>query len=281
MTVARRNAIVTGAASGLGRALAVRLAADGWRIAVADIDAAGSEETVKRVEAAGGVGQFVPLDVTRLEDWESLRERLRKEWSQLDLLINNAALGCCGDVGVFPIEEWRSILNVNLYGGIYGCHTLVDWLKENPNGSHIINVASFAAIAPSPSMAAYNVAKAGMVALSETLFGELKPHGVGVTVVCPMHFRSGIMSAIRSYSKVRSQMLHERIEQSKLTAEDIAEAAIRAMRRKQLYVMPGVQARWYWWLRRLSPTGFLAGIARDAARQNEAKPNAGHGTTAP
>jgi NAD(P)-dependent dehydrogenase (short-subunit alcohol dehydrogenase family) len=277
----RRNAIVTGAASGLGRALAVRLAADGWRIAVADVDTAGSEETVKRVEDAGGVGQLERLDVARLEDWQSLRERLRKDWSQLDLLVNNAGLGCTGDVGVFPLDEWRSILNVNLRGGIYGCHTLIDWLKDNPCGSHIINVASFAAIAPSPSMAAYNVSKAGIVALSETLFAELKPHQVGVTVVCPMYFRTGILDTSRYYNQARTQMILKRTDQSKMTAEDVAEAAIRAMRRKKLYVMPGMQARWYWWLRRISPEGFLEGIARDAARENRASADTGRGTTAP
>lgn len=277
MAEQRRNAIVTGAASGLGRALAVRLATEGWRVAVADIDDAGSQQTCDLVEAAGGTGRSEHLDVACLEDWESLRQRLRADWPQLDLLVNNAGVGCCGDVGVFPVEEWRFLLNVNLYGGIYGCHTLVDWLKENPRGSHIINVASFAAIAPSPSMAAYNVSKAGLVALSETLYGELKPHGVGVTVVCPMYFRTNIDVSMRSYNQLRSEIIRQRTEQSNMTAEDVANAALRAMRRKQLYAMPGRQARWYWWLKRLSPAGFLEGIARDLARQSKSK-DAGSGT---
>lgn len=271
MNEPRQNAIVTGAASGLGRALAVRLATEGWRVALTDVDDAGSEETCRLVDAAGGVGQVEHLDVASLEAWESLRERLRADWQQLDLLVNNAGLGCSGDVGVFPIEEWRFLLNVNLFGGIYGCHTLVDWLKENPRGAHIINVASFAAIAPSPSMAPYNVSKAGLVALSETLYGELKPHGVGVTVVCPMYFRTNIEHAARDYNQLRSEIIRQRTAQSTTTADDVAEAAWRAMQRKQLYAIPGRQARWYWWLKRFSPSGFLDGIARDLARQTKAK----------
>jgi NAD(P)-dependent dehydrogenase (short-subunit alcohol dehydrogenase family) len=270
VTTTRRNAVVTGAASGLGRALAVRLAADGWRIAVADIDRAGSEETLRLIESAGGAGQVEQLDVTQLEQWESLLQRLRSEWSDIDLLVNNAGVAGCGSVGTFPIEDWHWLLNINLYGAIHGCHTFIDWLRQNPNGSHIINAASFAAIAPTPSMAAYNVAKAGVVALSETLYSELKPHGVGVTVLCPMYFHTNIQNGARSYDETTVRIWADRTQRSTLTAEDVADAAIRAMRRGQFYVVPGRQARWYWWLRHMAPTWFLDGIARDAAKWERA-----------
>ena len=267
VTQARRNAIITGAASGLGRALAVRLARDGWSLALADIDAEGNDETLRRVEAAGGVGRLEPLDVACAEDWESLRGRLRQDWSQLDLLVNNAGIGCSGDVGKLPLDEWRLLLSVNLQGGIYGCHTMIDWLKANSSGSHIINVASFAAIAPSPSMGAYNVAKAGMLALSETLYGELKPYGVGVTVVCPMYFRTNIHRRARNFNESKSKSIEQSIEKSTMTAERVADVAVRAMKRKQLYAVPGGLARWYWWLRRMTPTAFLDGMAREAMQQ--------------
>jgi short-subunit dehydrogenase len=144
---------------------------------------------------------------------------------------------------------------------------MIDWLKANPNGSNIINVASFAAIAPSPSMAPYNVTKAGIMALSETLYGELKPHGVGVTVVCPMHFQTNINSSARSYNKVKSEIVAKLTEKSTQTAAEVADASIRAMYRRQLYVVPGWRARCYWWMRRITPTAFLNGMARDAQRQ--------------
>jgi NAD(P)-dependent dehydrogenase (short-subunit alcohol dehydrogenase family) len=280
MDDARRSAIVSGAASGLGRALAVRLATDGWRIALADIDTAGSEETLRLVQAAGGAGQVELLDVARLDHWESLRDRLRADWTRLDLLVNNAGVAGYGDVGLFPLEDWHWLLDINLYGAIYGCHTLVDWLKANPHGSHIINTASFAALAPSPSMAAYNVAKAGIVALSETLYAEMQPYGVGVTVICPMFFRTRIDMAARSYNELRSEIIEEGTRNSKLTAESVADTAIRAMRRKQLYAIPGGQARWYWWMRRLSPRKFLDGIARDVARRSRAKTDSNRGADA-
>lgn len=266
----RRNAIVTGAAGGLGRAMAVRLATDGWCIAIADVDSAGSAETLRLVEAAGGTGRVEQLDVSQLEAWEALGDRLRGEWSSLDLLVNNAGVAGYGDVGVFPLADWQWLLEINLLGTIYGCHTLVDWLKASAPGTHIINTASFAALAPSPGMAAYNVSKAGIVALSETLYTELQPHGVGVTAVCPMFFRTGIHAAARSHDALRGAMNEAGTERSKLTSEGVAETAIRAMQRGQLYAIPGGQARWFWWLRRLSPVGFLDGIAREVAKWRRA-----------
>src|SRR5690606_26329534 len=85
------------------------------------------------------------------------------------------------------------LLSINLHGVIYGCHTFVPWLKENPHGAHLINTASLAAFLAVPEMGAYNVAKAGVLARSETLYAELRPHGVGVTVLCPGFFQTGLL----------------------------------------------------------------------------------------
>ncbi|MGD9721272.1 MAG: SDR family NAD(P)-dependent oxidoreductase [Pirellulales bacterium] len=265
----RQSAIVTGTASGLGRALALRLAASGWQIALCDVDAEGNAETARLVDAAGGLARIEQLDVALPGDWQALSDRLRGEWPQLDLLVNNAGIGPLGNVGVFPLDQWHKTIDVNLYGTILGCHTLLDWLRANPRGAHIINVASFAAIAPSPAMAAYNVSKAGVVALSETLYGELRTSRVGVTVVCPMHFPSRILAASPHFDQQRFEMMRESTERSTLTAEFVADVALRAMRRKELYAIPGRRARWYWWLRRLTPVRFLNGLApaleRDAS----------------
>jgi NAD(P)-dependent dehydrogenase (short-subunit alcohol dehydrogenase family) len=260
-----RHAIVTGGASGLGRALAVRLASDGWHIAIADVDPSGGAETLRLVESAGGTGQFEPLDVTRVEDWARLRERLQANWPQLDLLVNNAGVAAIGDVGECPLESWQWVLSINLHGTIYGCHTFVDWLKANRGGAHLLNVSSFAAMAPSPSMGAYNASKAGVVALSETLYSELKPFGVSVTVLCPMYFATKILERARSYNASHRQVIEQGIERSTLTADSVADAAVDAIARKQLYAIPGWQARRYWWLRRLMPVRFLNGLFRKTA----------------
>lgn len=260
-SLALRTAIVTGAASGLGRALAVRLARDGWMIALADINRAGAEETKALVETAGGQAFFEPLDITQLDQWQALRDRLRQRWGQLDLLINNAGVGGSGEVGQFSIDAWRRLLEINLLGGVLGCHTMVDWLKANPRGAHLMNTASFAAMASAPSMAAYNVAKAGMLALSETLYAELRPHCVGVTVICPLFFRTNLLANWPCNTEAERRATEFYTEHAGFSAADVAEAAVRAMHRGRLYVVLGRKARWYWRMKRLMPQTFLNMIA--------------------
>ena len=190
---AKRYAIVTGAASGLGRALAVELGRRGWHVAMADVNDAGAGETLELVRQAGGDGQTEHLDVTSPRPGQRSAKSCKAAWPRLDLLVNNAGVGCAGNVGELPLDDWRWIININLYGAIYGCHAMIDWMKQNPRGAHIVNIASMAAIMSAPGMAPYNVTKAGMLSLSETLCGELKPYNIGVTGVCPAFFPTNIL----------------------------------------------------------------------------------------
>jgi NAD(P)-dependent dehydrogenase (short-subunit alcohol dehydrogenase family) len=258
----QKNAIVTGAASGLGRALAVALGREGWCIALADVNTAGSEETLRLVRQAGGDGSVEELDVRHVEEWQALRDRLKARWENLDLLANNAGVAGSGFVGEYSIDDWRWIIDVNLWNGINGCHTFVDWLKSNPRGAHILNTCSLAAIVSAPTMAAYNVTKAGMLALSETLYSELMPYNVGVTAICPAVFRTNLLDSARWCREEERRLFQKGFEQAKMTAEDVARAAIRAMKRKQLYVVVPFESRMHWYLKRLAPTWLLKKIAR-------------------
>ena len=264
-----RNAIVTGAGSGLGRAIALRLARDGWQIAVADVDQAGAEATLEKVVAAGGRGQVESLDVTQVDQWIALRRRLESDWSRLDLLVNNAGVGGSGEIGSFSLDDWHWLLDVNLYGGIYGCHTMVDWLKENDRGAHIVNTSSFAAIGSAPSMAAYNISKSAMISLSETLYTELKPHGVGVTVVCPTFFQTNMMETGRFSSEAERKIGTGYMRHAKFTADDVAEATVQGMYRRKLYVVLGRKARIYWRIKRWFPMLFLNTVSRGYQRKLE------------
>ncbi len=257
-----RYAIVTGAASGLGRALSIELAKDGWHIALADVNDAGAEETLEQVRQAGGDGQVEHLDVTQPEQWQALRDKLQPSWPGLDLLVNNAGVGCAGNVGEMPLDDWQWIVQINLWGAIYGCHTMVDWMKKNPHGAHIVNVASMAAIVSAPGMAPYNVTKAAMVSLSETLHGELKPYHIGATAVCPAFFPTGILEHGRFHKADQRKVANVLMSHSRATAEDVAKKVVRAVKRKQLYVFaPGV-ATFFWRLKRMMPKALLGFVAR-------------------
>lgn len=262
MSDRRRTAIVTGAAGGLGRALALRLARDGWRLVLVDLDEARNRDTAAAVAAAGGEARPERLDVADPAQWRALHDRLRIDLPHLDLLVNNAGIAAAGDVGAMPLDDWRRVLDVNLCGAIYGCHTFVPWLKQNPAGAHLVNVASFAAFATFPEMAAYNVTKAGVVALSETLRAELADRRVGVTVVCPGFFASGLAREALMQAESQRKFTERAMREAKISADDVAEAIVRAVASNRPYVVLPARARRYWLLKRFFPSFFLRRIAR-------------------
>lgn len=253
----RRYGIVTGAASGIGRAICVRLAADGWHLAVADVNAEASADTARMVEQAGGSAQVERLDVRSDESWTALRARLQADWPRLDLLVNNAGVAVTGKVDETPMADWDWLLSINLRGVIVGCHTMVPWLKENP-GAAVMNMASVAGLIGPARLGAYNVSKAGVIALSETLYQELKPHDVSVTVVCPWFVQTKLLERGRFADPLDKQAGVELMQGSRLTPERVADRAVRAMYRRRLYEVVGFRARQCSSMKRHWPRLFIA-----------------------
>jgi NAD(P)-dependent dehydrogenase (short-subunit alcohol dehydrogenase family) len=266
MSLARRHALITGSASGLGQALARQLAREGWYLALADINDEANRQTLEQVRAAGGDGQLEHLDVSSREAWSALAQKLSAAWPQLDLLINNAGVAAAGEVGLYPLDDWEWVMSVNFWGVLYGCHTFVDWLKRNPAGAHIINTASLAGLICAPTMGAYNVSKAGVVALSETLYGELRQHNVGVTVLCPSFFDSNLLASARMHKPELIELAGRTMRGASFTADDVATAALRAMRRKKLHVTVPFKGTLWWWMKRQYPGIFMNIVARLFAR---------------
>ena len=286
---ATRHAIVTGAAGGLGRAFCRLLARDGWRIAIVDIDQAGAEQTRNEIVEAGGSGQVEICDVTSAADWRSLRDRLRGDWRRLDLLVNNAGMFGSGFVGALDLDAAERVMRLNLLGTLVGCDTMAPWLVESAAETartrgearadqqpiaaapHIINVASaFAHFCP-PGMGVYSASKAAVVALSETLYGELRPRGVGVTVVCPGVMPTGFIRDAAFDSPAYQRLTESYVRNSTLAPEAVAAAALRGMRRGELYVVEGARERWFWRLKRLLPTHFLRRVARQVRKDLKAQ----------
>jgi NAD(P)-dependent dehydrogenase (short-subunit alcohol dehydrogenase family) len=263
----QRFALVTGGGSGLGRVFCLRLAREGWHVACADIDQPGADETLAQIVASGGRGQVELLDVTEASAWTALRDRLPREWPRLDLLVNNAGVCAAGEIGEGPLEDLDSVLNVNLRGTLLGCHTMTPWLKQTAPGGHIVNIASIAGVLSLPSMGAYNVSKAGVVSLSETLYGELRPHGVGVTVVLPGFFASELVSRGRFAAERHRRLAQAYTRKAQITAEEVVECTLRAVERGKLYVVVGRRARWLWRLKRLTGTTLLGVMSKTYRRR--------------
>jgi NAD(P)-dependent dehydrogenase (short-subunit alcohol dehydrogenase family) len=256
-----RRIVVTGAASGLGRALALRFARDGWRVAIADVELGRSEETLREVKGAGGDGFVERCDVRKESDWEALRERVKKEWGGLDVLVNNAGVGSSGSVTETPLADWEWTLDINLLGVIRGCRTFVPVLVEQGRG-HVVNVASFAAIASAPGMAAYNVAKAGVFSLSESLRAEIFDDGVGVSVACPSFFQTNLLESFRSPDPGVKARVARLMQRAKITAADVADDIHRAALAGEFLVISHEDAKWQHRLKRVAPRSSTARCAR-------------------
>jgi len=255
--------VVTGAGSGLGAALCDVLAARGAHIVAADLDLAAATATATR----GGPGVHpVQCDDANLGAVERLADQADQLLGGLDLVINNAGVAVVGQIGAVPIADWRWVIDVNLWGVIHGCHVFVPRLRAQRHG-HVLNVASAAGIIAMPSMAPYNVTKAAVVALSETLYADLAGDGVGVSVLCPSFFPTNLTRSPRTSVDAQLHGAAMRlVEKGGWTAEQIARAALAGVDAGTLHITPQLDARWAWRLKRLAPTTFQRLSRRIAAK---------------
>jgi NAD(P)-dependent dehydrogenase (short-subunit alcohol dehydrogenase family) len=238
--------VVTGAASGLGRAILERLAAAGWQVAAVDLD-----EPLATLPPAAGVSP-IAADVRDADAWRTIHDRLRGEWPGLGLLVNAAGVGATGEVGTLPDTQWRRVLDTNLLGTALGCETFLPWLRS-ARRSNLVNVASIAGILAPPSMAAYAASKAGVIAISEAIAAECDRRRPGVTVVCPGFFRSGLLGSWHFSSGIERREAERRMAASLWSSDRVADHVMAALDRNRRYVVVGHQARWLWRLKRLAP----------------------------
>ena len=256
-----KYAIVTGAGSGLGRALALRLARAGYCQALVDIDEENAQATRRLVEQLGGAARVDCFDVADHAAWQATVERLKSEWPRLDLLVNNAGIAVSGEIGSVPLEAWRRALDTNLWGAIHGCQTCVPWLKQNP-GSHVLNIASIVGLLPGPALGPYGVSKAGVVALSEALRLELARYEVGVTVACPGFFPTRLIETGLFAEPEQREFAEAITAAAKITADEVAAAAIKGVRHNRPFVVLPARARRLWLFKRWLPETFLRYMAR-------------------
>ncbi|MBI2392695.1 MAG: SDR family NAD(P)-dependent oxidoreductase [Deltaproteobacteria bacterium] len=259
----RPRVVVTGAGSGLGRALCLHLATRDARVVVCDINVRAAEETAALMR--GGEAIVVPCDVARAEQVEHLADESFRRLGGVDLLVNNAGVAVAGEVGEVPLADWEWVVGVNLWGVIHGCHFFVPRMRAQRSG-HILNVASAAGLLAGPMMAPYNVTKAGVVALSETLRADLAEHGVGVSVLCPTFFMTNIAASSRGATHLRP-VVEALLRSGKLSADDVARLAIEGCEREELYVSPHADGRWMWRVKRVAPELFHALLPRITAWQ--------------
>ncbi|MEE8463312.1 MAG: SDR family oxidoreductase [Gammaproteobacteria bacterium] len=262
-----RRVLITGAASGLGKSLALRFAADGWRVAVCDLDEDRLSQTAEEIDRAGGTCMHLRADVTSEQDIEQLAESVSDHWGGLDVLVNNAGIAIAGRTDETSMEEWRRIFEVNFFGVLRTTQAMLPLIAQ---GGHIINVASFAGIAAAPGLAAYNTTKAAVISFSESLRAELVDREIGVSVACPAFFKTRLMETSGAPHDKTRAMVERVMERSKITADDVAEQVFASVRTRQFMLIPHVDARWYWRWKRFFPELYFRGLQRMARRTSRA-----------
>lgn len=248
-----KTAVITGAASGIGLALAQRAAREGMRLMLADIDAAKLEEAAQSLPVAADALVTRRSDVSREEDIAALAEAAFARFGAVHLLCNNAGVGLTRLAWELSTADWEWILGVNLWSVVHAIRHFVPRLLAQADESHIVNTASVAGLLSTPAMAAYNVSKHGVVTLSETLYHELRAlqAKVGVSVLCPAWVPTAIHTSERNRPErfgtaappsAASAAYHARMDQAvksgRLTADDMANAVFDAVAAERFYVIP-------------------------------------------
>lgn len=233
--------LVTGAASGLGLALVTQLVEQGCRVLATDVHPDPSEALQALLGAHPDLA-YRTLDVASDVDWSTARDHVVETWNGLDVLFNNAGVAAGGRIELSEMDQWQWIVDINLLGVVRGCRTFVPLLKQQGGGT-IVNTASAAGLVHPPRMSEYNSVKAGVVALSETLFHELKPSGIQVSVVCPTFFRTNLTSSLRGKDEAAQRSAARLIDGSKRTAADIAAVVLSEVEKGRHIVLTDPQGR--------------------------------------
>ncbi|MDF6019944.1 SDR family oxidoreductase [Streptomyces sp. JH34] len=260
--------LVTGAASGIGRATALSFARAGARVVAVDRDAEGvarTAETARQVGASAAWAETV--DVGDEQAMEKLAEKVAAECGVVDVLVNNAGIGLSGSFLDTTSEDWRNVLDVNLWGVIHGCRIFGRQMADRGQGGHIVNVASAAAYQPSRVLPAYSTSKAAVLMLSECLRAELADRSIGVSAICPGFIDTGITGTARFAGADDAEQERLRRRTARLyslrnyPAEKVARAILEAVVHNRAVVPVTPEARGTRLLSQISPR-IRRGIAR-------------------
>lgn len=253
------NAVVTGAGSGIGRSFAVELARRGGEVLCADIDPDRAAATAAAITDNGGRARPHTCDVAdRIQVGRLAAAALDYFGGPPSLVINNAGVGVGGaPVGSVGFDDWEWALGINLWGVVHGCEMFTPLVKQARIGG-IINVASAAGFAAAPAMGPYNVSKAGVMSLSETLAAELAGSGVAVTVLCPTFVKTNVARDGRITDTGRG-VADRLMAWTGISPDSVAAQTLDANDLGRLYVVPQLDATVIWHLKRHLPSLYARG----------------------
>ncbi|WP_310528870.1 SDR family NAD(P)-dependent oxidoreductase [Nocardioides sp.] len=243
--------LVTGAASGLGAALSAAFRARG--------------DEVLTTDRVGADGIDLVLDITSEADWARALAGVEERWGGLDVLDNTAGVAGGGRIELCSLDDWRWITEINLFGVVRGVQTFTPMLKAQRSG-HIVNVASLAGLVHPGGMGSYNAVKAAVVAFTETCGHELAAYGVRASVVCPSYFRTNLRDSMQGQDEAIGAVIAGLVENSKVTADDIAAAVLAGMDAGDDVIVPDEAARRAYFLKWADRAAYDEVMRHQAAR---------------
>ncbi len=263
-----KTVLVTGAGSGIGRETALLAARRGADLVICDVNEGALVEV--RAQAAD-LGRNVlarRVDVSNREEMRSLAEAVHADGGAVDLLVNNAGVGLVGGLLDTELEDWDWIVGINLMGVVNGCHFFLPKMIERGMGGHVANVSSMAGFHASPALVAYTTTKFAVLGLSEALREELRPHGIGVTAICPGIINTPITTNARARGAAADPKVRERAvafyKRRNYGPDRVAENILKAVQRNRTVAPVAPEAWLSYAIKRISPR--LAGwVARRAA----------------
>ncbi|MFT4544159.1 MAG: NADP-dependent 3-hydroxy acid dehydrogenase YdfG [Bacteroidia bacterium] len=266
-----KRAFITGAGSGLGLCLCKELAADGWTIGMSDIDENALQKSVDEISKIGGKPFSYRLDVSDKDQYQIVADKFLTELGGVDLLVNNAGVGDGGCVEEYGLDNWDWLLSINLHGVIYGNALFIPTFKAQKSGA-IINISSAAAFTSLPRMGAYNVSKAGVRALSETMDAELNHLGVTVSCVMPTFFKTKVMQHARG-KKEELEMSKMIFATSELTPERVAKHILKKVGKGRFHIILPADAKFMFFMKRFFPSVLLRMFRHAEKRQGAFRSN--------
>lgn len=248
------GAMITGGASGIGLAVAKQLAARGAKLVLADIEQGALDTAVAAFTEAGVEAHGVVCDVSKRESVEALADECFGRLGKVHLIFNNAGVAVGGPIVEMTHDDWRWIVDVDLWGPIHGVESFLPRMVEQGEGGHVLFTASFAGLVPNVGLGPYCVAKYGVVALAEVLYRELRPHEIGVSVLCPMRVGTNIGHSERNrageYGGADAGALvadqdeaNDDLAGRVLDVDDVAALTVDAVVNNRLYVLPHEESR--------------------------------------
>ncbi len=258
-----KRCFITGAASGIGRATAIAAARQGADLHLTDIDAAGLERAATEIGRAGQVSHFKAIDIRDHDAVVALAEEIHAAHGSMDVVMNVAGVSTWGTIDKLQHSDWRQMIDVNLVGPISVLECFVPPMIAARRGGHVVNVSSAAGLFGLPWHAAYSASKFGLRGVSEVLRFDLRPHGIGVSLVCPGGVRTPLVETVNIVGvdpeSPRIRKLKARFEKRAVSPETVAEKIIEGIEKNRYMVFSSRDIQvGYWFQRKFAPLYELA-----------------------